>query len=226
MLAMELHVFIEPQQGASYSAVQRLAQAVEQLGFAGFFTSDHYLRMGDGDPAPGPLDAWTTLAGLARDTDRVRLGTLVSPITFRTPGQLAIIVAQIDEMSGGRVELGLGAGWFEQEHQAHAIPFPALGERFGRLTEQLEILRGHWAARPQQPFSYDGRHYRVTGSPGLPRPVQQPHPPIIIGGWGTTVTPRLAARFAAEFNVPFPQPDDWGAACDRVRRAMTRAPAR
>ena len=167
MLAMELHVFIEPQQGASYSAVQRLAQAVEQLGFAGFFTSDHYLRMGDGDPAPGPLDAWTTLAGLARDTDRVRLGTLVSPITFRTPGQLAIIVAQIDEMSGGRVELGLGAGWFEQEHQAHAIPFPALGERFGRLTEQLEILRGHWAARPQQPFSYDGRHYCVTGSPGL-----------------------------------------------------------
>lgn len=216
---MELHVFIEPQQGTNYAAVVELARAAERCGFAGFFTSDHYLRMGEGSPEPGPLDAWTTLAGLARDTERLRLGTLVSPVTFRHPGPLAVAVAQVDDMSGGRVELGLGAGWFAQEHLAHAIAFPDQGERFARLSETLEILTGHWAAAPDRRFSYDGRHYTVVESPGLPKPRQSPHPPIIIGGWGTRTTPRLAARFATEFNVPFPSPDGWREACGRVRDA-------
>jgi len=134
---MRLRIFTEPQQGASYDDLLAVAQTAEQLGFDGFFRSDHYLRMGDGDPGPGPTDAWVTLAGLARETSRLRLGTLVTAGTFRLPGPLAITVAQVDAMSSGRVELGIGAGWFDDEHRAHGIPFPSTRERFDRLDECL-----------------------------------------------------------------------------------------
>ncbi|MEV1203659.1 LLM class F420-dependent oxidoreductase [Microbispora rosea] len=218
---MKLRIFTEPQQGASYDDLLRVAQAAERLGFDAFFRSDHYLRMGEGDPTPGPTDAWITLAGLARETSSIRLGTLVSAATFRLPGPLAISVAQVDQMSGGRVELGLGTGWFEEEHTAYGIPFPSLGERFERFEEQLEVVTGLWAAT--KPFSFLGEHYQLADSPGLPKPAQRPRPPIIIGGGGAKRTPRLVARFADEYNVPFHLPEDTAAAFDRVRQACDAA---
>jgi F420-dependent oxidoreductase-like protein len=197
---MDLRIFTEPQQGATYDQLLRMARATEDLGFDAFFRSDHYLTMG-GDGLPGPSDAWTTLAGLARETSRIRLGTLMTSATFRLPGPLAIQVAQVDQMSGGRVELGIGAGWFEQEHTAYGIPFPSTGERFDRFEEQLAVITGLWGSDGS--FSFDGEHYQVSDSPGLPKPVQQPHPPLLIGGVGKRRTPELAARYADEFNLPF-----------------------
>lgn len=199
---MDLRIFTEPQQGATYDQLLAVAQRAEALGFDAFFRSDHYLHMGGVDGRPGPTDAWITLAGLARDTTRIRLGTLVTAATFRLPGPLAISVAQVDAMSGGRVELGIGAGWYEDEHRAYAIPFPPTKERFERLEEQLAVITGLWEA--DGPFTYEGTHYRLVDSPALPKPHQQPRPPIILGGWGAKRTPRLAARYADEFNVPFP----------------------
>ncbi|HET6663100.1 MAG TPA: LLM class F420-dependent oxidoreductase [Acidimicrobiales bacterium] len=204
---MELCIFTEPQQGASYDELLAVARRAEALGFDAFFRSDHYLKMGSASGLPGPTDSWVTLAGLARDTERIRLGTLVTSATFRLPGPLAIAVAQVDAMSGGRVELGLGAGWYGDEHTAYGIPFPDLGERFDRLEEQLEVITGLWATPEGSTFSFDGRHYPVADSPALPKPVQRPGPPIIIGGGGKVRTPRLAARFAAEFNHMFPTLD-------------------
>jgi F420-dependent oxidoreductase-like protein len=203
-----LRIFTEPQQGASYDTLLAVARETEALGFDAFFRSDHYLRIGD-DPAgpealPGPTDSWVTLAGLARETSRIRLGTLVSSATFRLPGPLAISVAQVDAMSGGRVELGLGTGWYEAEHAAYGIPFPPLPERFERLEEQLAVITGLWTTPVGERFSFNGRQYRLSDSPALPKPVQQPHPPVILGGSGKRRTPALAARFAAEVNVPFP----------------------
>ena len=200
---MELRIFTEPQQGANYDDLLAVARCAEQQRFAAFFRSDHYLKMGAVSGLPGPTDAWITLAGLARDTSTIRLGTLVSSATFRLPGPLAIAVAQVDQMSGGRVEFGLGAGWFGAEHEAYGIAFPELGERFDRLEEQLAIITGLWAAPADTPFSYPGRHYQVIDSPALPKPIQRPGPPIIIGGGGPTRTPRLAALYASEFNIPF-----------------------
>ncbi len=197
---MDFRIFTEPQQGASYDTLLAVALASESLGFGAFFRSDHYLRMGSSSGEPGPTDAWITLAGLARDTSTIRLGTLVNSATFRMPGPLAITVAQVDAMSGGRVELGLGAGWYEAEHSAYGIPFPGLGERFDRLEEQLAIVTGLWATTV--PFSYTGKHHTITDSPGLPKPVQSPVP-IVIGGRGPKRTPTLAAKYATEFNVPF-----------------------
>ncbi|WP_219507777.1 LLM class F420-dependent oxidoreductase [Nonomuraea ceibae] len=217
---MKLRIFTEPQQGATYDDLLAVAQATERLGFDAFFRSDHYQRIGAGDPGPGSTDAWITLAGLARETSGIRLGTLVTPATFRLPGPLAISVAQVDAMSGGRVELGLGTGWFDGEHAAYGIPFPPVAERFGRFEEQLEIVRGLWAAGKS--FSYDGRYYRLVDSPALPKPAQRPGPPIIIGGVGAKRTPRLAATFADEYNVPFHRLGDTGAAFDRVRQACER----
>jgi F420-dependent oxidoreductase-like protein len=186
--------------GASYDDLVAVAKATESLGFAGFFRSDHYLAM-SGDGGVGPTDAWTTLAGLARDTSTVRLGTLMSAATFRLPGPLAIQVAGVDGMSGGRVELGLGAGWFEREHTAYGIPFPPLGERFDRLEEQLAIVTGLWRTPVGQTFSHDGSHYTLEESTALAKPVQPGGVPIIIGGTGKRRTPALAAQYAAEFNV-------------------------
>jgi F420-dependent oxidoreductase-like protein len=215
---MDLRIFTEPQQGASYDQLLRLALAAERLGFSAFFRSDHYLKMGDASGLPGPTDAWITLAGLARDTSTIRLGTLVSSATFRYPGPLAISVAQVDQMSGGRVELGLGAGWYDAEHATGAIPFPALGERFERLEEQLSIVTGMWGVAPNEVFSFAGQHYQVVDSPGLPKPAQTALP-IIIGGGGPKRTPRLAATFAAEFNTPFVPLDFYVAQSNRVRAA-------
>ncbi len=202
----QLRIFTEPQQGATYDDLLAVAQHAEQLGFGAFFRSDHYLAMGDALEAgglPGPSDAWTTLAGLARQTSTIRLGTLVSSATFRLPGVLAITVANVDQMSGGRVELGLGAGWYDQEHTSYGIPFPPLGERFDRLEEQLAIVSGLWSTPVGERFSFAGTHFNVTDSPALPKTVQEGGVPIMIGGAGPKRTPALAARYAAEFNVPF-----------------------
>ncbi|MFG1709901.1 LLM class F420-dependent oxidoreductase [Nonomuraea sp. M3C6] len=214
---MKLRIFTEPQQGATYDDLLAVAQATERLGFDAFFRSDHYQRIGSGDAGPGSTDAWVTLAALARETSRIRLGTLVSPATFRLPGPLAISVAQVDQMSGGRIELGFGTGWFDGEHSAYGIPFPPVGERFGRFEEQLEIITGLWTA--EKSYSFDGRYYRLVDSPALPKPVQQPRPPIIIGGFGTRRTPRLAAAYADEYNVPFRTVADTAEAFERVREA-------
>jgi F420-dependent oxidoreductase-like protein len=220
---MKLRVFTEPQQGASYDDLLAVARCAEEEGFDAFFRSDHYLKMGEVTGLPGPTDAWITLAGLARDTSRIRLGTLVTSATFRYPGPLAVSVAEVDAMSGGRVELGLGAGWYEDEHKAYAVPFPPTGERFERLEEQLAIITGLWDTPSGETFAFDGRHYQVANSPGLPKPVQKPHPPVIVGGAGAKRTPRLAARFADEFNTPFFGPADAGAQFGRVRRACEDA---
>ncbi|MFI6991494.1 LLM class F420-dependent oxidoreductase [Nonomuraea wenchangensis] len=218
---MKLRIFTEPQQGATYDDLLSVAQAAERLGFDAFFRSDHYQRIGAGDPGVGSTDAWVTLAGLARETSAIRLGTLVSPATFRLPGPLAISVAQVDQMSGGRVELGLGTGWFDAEHTSYGIPFPPVGERFGRFEEQLEIITGLWTAEGS--YSFEGSYYRLADSPALPKPAQRPRPPIIVGGFGAKRTPRLAATYADEYNVPFRSLSDTGAAYDRVRRACEEA---
>lgn len=215
---MDLRIFTEPQQGATYDDLLAVARRTEDLGFDAFFRSDHYLHMGDVSGLPGPSDAWTTLAGLARDTSRIRLGTLVASATFRLPGPLAITVANVDQMSGGRVELGLGAGWFDDEHRAYGIPFPPLGERFDRLEEQLEVIRGIWETPEGSTFDHDGSHYVVAGSPARPKPVQE-RVPVIVGGFGPRRTPRLAARFADEFNVPFADADTTAACNGHVDRA-------
>ncbi len=211
-------MFVEPQQGASYAQLLRMAKHAESLGFDGFFRSDHYLTMG-GDGLPGPTDAWATLPALGRETERLRLGTLVTSATFRLPGPLAIAVAQADDMSGGRIELGIGTGWYEEEHRAYGIPFPPLATRFDRLEEQLSILTGLWTTPLGERFTYEGRHYRIDDSPALPKPVQKPYPPIILGGFGAVRTPRLAVRFADEMNVPFHSVEDTASQYERVRRA-------
>lgn len=216
---MRLRIFTEPQNGASYDQQLAVTRLSEELGFDAFFRSDHYLRIGEGDPMPGPTDAWVTLGGLARETRAIRLGTLVTPVTFRLPGPLAISVAQVDAMSGGRVELGLGTGWYDAEHHAYGIPFPPTRERFDMLEEQLEIITGLWTTPVGERFNYEGRHYRLVDSPALPKPLQRPHPPIILGGFGTRRTPSLAARFASEFNVPFPPLDLYRESVQRVREA-------
>ncbi|WP_329239937.1 LLM class F420-dependent oxidoreductase [Actinoallomurus sp. NBC_01490] len=216
---MLLRIFTEPQQGAGYETLLRVAKATEEYGFDAFFRSDHYLKMGDVSGLPGPSDAWITLAGLARETRRIRLGTLVTAATFRLPGPLAISVAGVDEMSGGRVELGLGTGWYDGEHTAYGIPFPGLAERFDRLEEQLAIVTGLWETPENKTFDFQGTHYQLTDSPALPKPAQRPRPPIIIGGVGAKRTPRLAARYADEYNVPFHSVADTGAAYERVRAA-------
>lgn len=217
---MDFRIFTEPQQGASYDDQLDLARTAERLGFDGFFRSDHFLVMGDRDGLPGPTDSWVTLAGLARETSTIRLGTLVSSATFRLPGMLAIQVAQVDAMSGGRIELGLGAGWFDAEHAAYGVPFPA--KRFGLLTEQLEVITGLWQTPVGERFSYSGVHYQLSDSPALPKPVQSPVP-VIIGGGGPRRTPALAARFGSEYNAAFPQLADLPGMYARVRAACTEA---
>lgn len=217
---MDLRIFVEPQQGATYEDQLAVARAAEDLGFGAFFRSDHFLGMGT-EGLPGPTDSWVTLGALARETTSIRLGTLVTSATFRHPGLLAVQVAQVDQMSRGRVELGIGAGWFEQEHAAYAVPFPGVPERFDRLEETLEILTGLWTT--QDRFSHDGTHFQVTDSPGLPKPHQSPHPPLIIIGGGKRRTPALAARFASEFNMPFSDVETTRTQFDRVREACERA---
>ncbi|MFD6607300.1 LLM class F420-dependent oxidoreductase [Micromonospora chalcea] len=216
---MELRIFTEPQQGATYDQLLAVARRAEETGFAAFFRSDHYLKMGSVSGDPGPTDAWTTLAGLARDTTRIRLGTLMTAATFRLPGPLAITVAQVDQMSGGRVELGIGTAWYAEEHAAYGIPFPPLGERFDRLEEQLAVITGLWSTPAGSTFDFPGTYYPVSDSPALPKPVQSPRPPILLGGMGPKRTPRLAARYADEFNLPFVSVEDTVTQFQRVRDA-------
>ncbi len=216
---MDLRVFTEPQQGASYDTLLTVARAAEDGGFDGFFRSDHFLKMGDISGLPGPTDSWITLAGLARETSRLRLGTLLSAATFRWPGVLAIEVAQVDQMSGGRLELGLGAGWFEAEHRAYGIPFPNERERHERLVEQLQIVTGLWETPVGETFAFHGEHYVLADSPGLPKPRQQPRPPIIVGGTGLVRTPSVAATYADEFNVSFKDVPETAKRVDAARAA-------
>ena len=208
--------------GATYDDLLNVARRTEETGFDAFFRSDHYLTMG-GDGLPGPTDAWLTLAGLARETERIRLGTLMTAATFRLPGPLAISVAQVDQMSGGRVELGIGAAWFEAEHTAYGIPFPDVGERFDRYEEQLAVITGLWNTPPGKTFDHDGAHYRITGSPALPKPVQDGGIPILIGGRGRKRTPRITATYASEFNVPFASAEENAQLFAGVREACEQA---
>lgn len=223
MERMKLRIFTEPQMGASYATLLKVAQATEELGFDAFFRSDHYLTMGERPGLPGPTDSWVTLAGLALQTSRIRLGTMVTAATFRLPGPLAISVAQVDDMSGGRIDFGFGTGWFEEEHTAYGIPFPGVGERFDRFEEQLAIVTGLWETPVGETFSFDGQYYQLTDSPALPKPAQRPKPRVILGGAGARRTPRLAARYADEFNAPFRSMADSTASFGRVRDACTAA---
>lgn len=216
---MDYRIFTEPQQGASYETLLSVAQATEEHGFDGFFRSDHYLKMGDVSGLPGPTHAWLTLAGLARETQRIRLGTLVSPITFYDPGTFAIMVAQVDAMSGGRVELGIGGGWYETEHTAYGLPFPSLGERMSRLEEGLEQMVGLWTTPDGETFDHAGAFHQFVDSPALPKPQQRPYPPVVIGGRGKKRTPALVAKYASDFNLPFVPFDDAPKVLDNVRQA-------
>ncbi|WP_213450984.1 LLM class F420-dependent oxidoreductase [Rhizomonospora bruguierae] len=220
-------VFTEPQEGATHDDLLRVARHAEELGFEAFFRSDHYLGI-HGAGLPGPTDSWVSLGALAVQTSRIRLGTLVSSATFRLPGPLAISAAQVDQMSGGRLELGLGSGWFEAEHTAYGIPFPPLAERFDRLTEQLEIVTGLWRTPVGSAYTFRGKHYELVDSPALPKPSQPGGPPVIVGGRGPRRTPDLAARYADEFNVPFAPVTETAAVLERVRAiaASVREPGR
>ncbi|HEX6470672.1 MAG TPA: LLM class F420-dependent oxidoreductase [Streptosporangiaceae bacterium] len=200
---MRVRVLLEPLHGGTYDQILALARATEEAGFDAFFRSDHYLGVAPEEDGYRPTDSWTTLAGLARDTSRVRLGTLLTAGTFRLPGVLAVTVATADAMSGGRVELGLGAAWYEREHKSLGIPFPPLKDRFDRLEESLAVITGLWRTPPGESFSFSGKIFQLDGCRNPPRPAQSPHPPIIVGGAGPRRTPRLAARYADEFNAAF-----------------------
>lgn len=216
---MGLRVFTEPQQGASYDQLLAVARTAEQCGFDAFFRSDHYLRMGSASGLPAYTDAWTTLAGLARDTTTIRLGTLVTPVTFRSVGSFPVVLSQVDHMSGGRVEVGLGAGWYEDEHRAYGLEFPALGRRYDLLEDQVAIVHGLWTAPADGPFEYQGRAVSVSLDPEALRPAQRPHPPIVIGGLAGPRNRRLAARYGDEYNVAFMPPAVMRDGHDTVRRA-------
>jgi F420-dependent oxidoreductase-like protein len=196
---VDLCLMIEGQEGVSWEDWIALAKACEAHGVPALFRSDHYLNLGD-SPERGSLDAWATINALAAVTTTLRLGTLVSPATFRHPSELAKVVATADHVSGGRVELGLGAGWHEREHRAFGFPFPPLGERMDRLAEQLEIVHGSWT---EPSFSFSGRLYELDALDAEPRPVQAPHPPLIMGGDAKPRGAALAARWADEYNTPF-----------------------
>ncbi len=212
---MQFALMVEGQEGITYRRMLELARAAEAAGFDAFVRSDHWLSLEGAWDRPA-TDAWTTLAGLARETGRIRLGTLVSPITFRLPVAIAKIVATVDEMSDGRVELGLGAGWYDPEHERLGIPYPARAERFARLEEQLQIIRGLWT-RPE--LTFEGRFYRLRQAVCEPRPLQRPHPPIVVGGYGRAGIVCLAATYAYELNLDTPTPD----ACQRVFGALDEA---
>lgn len=224
-----LRVLMEPRHGGGYAEILALARATEDAGFDAFFRSDHLMGVDPDDLTYRPTDCWTTLGGLARDTTTVRLGALVCAATFRQPGLLATIVASVGDMSGGRVELGLGTGWYAREHAAFGIPFPPTRERFDRLEEQLEIITGMWRAPHGQAVSFSGAHYAIEDNRTPPRP--DPVPPIIIGGTGPKRTPAIAARFADEFNGALTSGDRGGALAerfavfDRACAAIGRDPA-
>jgi alkanesulfonate monooxygenase len=220
---MRFALMVDPQEGLSYAGMLELVTTAEAVGFDTFVRSDHWLSL-EGHWTRPATDAWTTLAGLARETTRIRLGTMVSPVTFRQPIEIAKIVSTVDEMSGGRVELGLGAGWYDPEHRSFGIPFPPRGERFEMLEEQLQIVPGLWT---EPTFTFIGRHYRLRGAVCEPKPIQRPHPPIIVGGHGKPRLVRLAAAHADELNLDSPSPEDCQEVFDRLDaacRAVGRDP--
>jgi F420-dependent oxidoreductase-like protein len=220
---MALRIFTEPQQGASYDQLLAFARTSEQCGFSAFFRSDHVLKMGAASGLPGYTDAWITLAGLARDTSTIRLGTLVSPVTFRPVGTFPVVATQVDQMSGGRVEVGLGAGWYDAEHQAYGLPFPPVAARYDLLEDQLAILHGVWSAAPGATFELTGRTCAVRLEADTLRPLQRPHPPIVLGGSGGPRSARLAATYADEYNSSFTSVEVMREIHDRVRRACEQA---
>jgi F420-dependent oxidoreductase-like protein len=229
---VRVRLFVAPPGGANYQDYLRVARHAQELGFDGVFCADHYQPLGNHDTPRGATDVWTTLAGLARETTRIRLGTLVSSATFRHPGPLSVTATQVDQMSGGRLEVGLGAGWYEPEHAAYGIPFPPDAERLDRLEEQLQILLGLWSTGPGHRYSFRGAHYQLDGA-SPPQPTQKPHPPLIVGGRGKVRTPMLAARYADEYNISFRNPGETErqyrrvrAACDRAGRDTENAPLR
>ncbi|HTJ66755.1 MAG TPA: LLM class flavin-dependent oxidoreductase [Actinospica sp.] len=204
---MEICVHTEPtQRGASYRTLVQAASATAELGFDGFFRSDHYLQFGTPTQPAGVSDAWLSLAALARDTTGIRLGTLVTPVTLRSPVHLAVQVAQVDQMSDGRIELGIGGGWYRHEYEACAVPFPS--DRIGRLGEAVEIITGLWRTEPGETFDYPGARYRITGAQSPVATVQRPGPPLIIGGAGGPRSLDLAVRHAREYNLPFVPPEE------------------
>jgi F420-dependent oxidoreductase-like protein len=211
---LDVCVMIEGQEGVTWDQWVDLARTCEAQGFQGLFRSDHYLSFDEPDER-GALDAWTSLAGLAAVTERIRLGTMVSPITFRHPSVLAKSVATADHVSGGRVELGMGAGWFEREHEAFGFPFPATGERMDVLAEQVEIVHRLWD-RSEEDVTFEGIHYRLEAVRSLPFPVQEPHPPLILGGGAGPRAAALAARWADEYDVVSVDPEDARKARDRL----------
>jgi F420-dependent oxidoreductase-like protein len=219
---MGLRIFTEPQQGASYDQLLAVARTSEECGFDAFFRSDHYMRMGSASGRPAYTDAWITLAGLARETKSIRLGTLVSPVTFRAAGPFVVIATQVDQMSGGRVEVGLGAGWYEAEHKAYGLAFPPVGARYDLFEDQLAILHGVWTAPPGATFEYTGRTCRVRLEADTLRPMQRPHPPIVMGGAGGPRSARLAVAYADEYNKSFQPVAEIRRVHDEVRRACER----
>ncbi|MDX6486620.1 MAG: hypothetical protein QOF43_1773 [Gaiellaceae bacterium] len=210
---------IEGQEGVSWEQWCDLADACEEHGVDTLFRSDHYISQAD-ESGNVAHDAWTTLAGLAARTTTLRFGTLVSPTTFRLPGLLANAVSTVDHISGGRIELGLGAGWMEREHRAYGFPFPEMSTRLAMFTEQLEIVHRLWT---EDRVDFHGTHYTLEDAPAQPKPVQQPHPPLLVGGHGTRGTADPAARFADEYNTPFASPEDFGAIRAKVSAACERA---
>jgi alkanesulfonate monooxygenase SsuD/methylene tetrahydromethanopterin reductase-like flavin-dependent oxidoreductase (luciferase family) len=216
-----LRIFTEPQQGAGYDQLLLVARTAEECGFDAFFRSDHLLKMGNATGRPGYTDAWVTLAALARDTRSIRLGTMVTPVTFRAVGSFIVIATQVDQMSGGRVEVGLGAGWFGDEHEAYGLPFPPLPARYDLLEDQLAILHGVWSAPPGATFTFSGRTCNVRLEADTLRPTQRPHPPIVMGGSGGPRSARLAVDYADEYNVSFRSIDATREIHDRVRQACT-----
>lgn len=217
---MQLCLMIEGQEGVSWPQWVALAQACERHGIPALFRSDHYLNLDGLHPERGSLDAWATLTALAAVTSTLRLGTMVSPASFRHPSELAKVVATADHVSGGRVELGLGAGWHEREHEAYGFQFHATPVRVDVLEEQLQIVLGSWT---QAPFSFAGEHYTLRDLDARPRPIQRPHPPLIMGGSAGPRSVALAARHADEYNTPFPTLDDVRRRRDAVHRACERA---
>jgi len=210
---------IEGQEGVTWEHWCALAAACEEHGVETLFRSDHYISQADED-ANVAHDAWTIVAALAARTTTLRFGTLVSPVTFRAPALLANAAATADHVSGGRIELGLGAGWMEREHRAFGFPFPETPVRMELFAEQLEIVHRLWT---DDHVSFHGRHYSLVHAPGLPKPVQKPHPPLIVGGSGRRGTADPAARFADEYNTPFASPDEFAAVKERVELACERA---
>jgi F420-dependent oxidoreductase-like protein len=212
---MRVCLMIEGQEDVTWEDWLGLARACDEHGVEALFRSDHYLSV-EGRGERGSLDAWATLAALAAVTERARLGTLVSPATFRHPSELAKVVATVDQVSGGRVELGIGSGWSEPEHEAYGFPFPPLGERMAMLDEQLQVVTGHWA---DGPFSFEGRHYAIKDLDAQPKPMQRPRPPLLIGGSGRPRSLALAARYADEYNTTYRT----AAGCAEVRRNLDEA---